>query len=101
MILTGRPVDAREALAWGLANRVVPDGASREEAESLALSISKFPQICMRGDRRGAYGQFGMSIEEALAYEFDQATRTVISGETFEGALRFAGGAGRHGSFDD
>jgi enoyl-CoA hydratase len=101
MILTGRPVDADEALAWGLANRVVPDGTSREAAEQLALEISKFPQVCMRGDRRSAHSQFGLSIERALAYEFEQGTRAVLSGETVEGALRFAGGAGRHGSFDD
>ncbi len=101
MILTGRPVEAEEALGWGLANRVVPDGTSREEAEKLALEISKFPQVCMRGDRRSAHQQFGMSIEDALAYEFEQGSKTVLSGEPFEGALRFGSGAGRHGSFED
>jgi enoyl-CoA hydratase len=100
MILTGRPVTADEALAWGLANRVVPDGTSREAAEQLALEISRFPQACMRGDRSSAHSQFGMSIREALVNEFEQGTRTVLSGETAEGALRFAGGAGRHGLFD-
>jgi enoyl-CoA hydratase len=101
MILTGRGVTADEALAWGLANRVVPDGTSRDDAEKLALEISKFPQVCMRGDRRSAHSQFGMSIEEALVFEFEQGSRTVLSGEPFEGALRFGGGAGRHGSFED
>lgn len=101
MILTGRPVAADEALAWGLVNRVVPVGTSRWAAEQLALEISKFPQACMRGDRGSAHAQFGMSMEEALAYEFEQGTRTVLSGETVEGAMRFAGGAGRHGSFED
>ncbi len=100
MILTGRPVGAEEALSWGLANRVVADGTSREAAEKLALEISKFPQTCMRGDRRSAHAQSGMSIQEALEYEFEQGARTVLSGETAEGALRFAGGAGRHGSFE-
>jgi len=100
MILTGRPVEAEEALSWGLANRVVPDGVSREEAERLALEISKFPQICMRGDRRSAHEQFGMSIGDALENEFRHGTLAVLSGETTEGALRFAGGAGRHGGFD-
>jgi enoyl-CoA hydratase len=100
MILTGRPVGAEEALSWGLANRVVSDGTSREAAEKLALEISKFPQTCMRGDRRSAYAQSGVPIQEALEYEFEQGTRTVLSGETAEGALRFAGGAGRHGSFE-
>jgi enoyl-CoA hydratase len=100
MVLTGRPVAAGEALAWGLANRVVPDGTSREEAEQLALDISRFPQTCMRGDRLSCHQQFALSIEEALENEFYHGARTVLSGETFEGALRFAGGAGRHGRFE-
>jgi enoyl-CoA hydratase len=100
MILTGRPVGADEALSWGLANRVVPDGTSRDEAEKLALEISKFPQVCMRGDRASAHEQFSLSIADALENEFNHGTRAVLSGETTEGALRFAGGAGRHGSFD-
>jgi enoyl-CoA hydratase len=99
MILTGRPVGAEEALAWGLANRVVANGTSREEAEKLALEISKFPQTCMRGDRLSAHEQFGLTIDEALENEFFYGTKTVLSGETVEGALRFAGGAGRHGEF--
>lgn len=100
MILTGRPVGADEALSWGLANRVVPDGTSREEAEKLALAISKFPQNCMRGDRLSAHEQCALSLEEALENEFYYGAKTVLSGETFEGALRFAGGAGRHGEFE-
>jgi len=91
---------ADEALAWGLANRVVPDGTSREEAERLGLEISKFPQTCMRGDRLSAHEQFALSLEEALENEFFYGAKTVLSGETFEGALRFAGGAGRHGEFE-
>src|SRR5262249_46617847 len=57
MILTGRPVDADEALRIGLADRVVPDGESRAAAEALAEQIAAFPQICMRADRRSAYEQ--------------------------------------------
>ncbi len=101
MLLTGRPVLAEEALAWGLANRVVADGTAREEAERLALEISAFPQRCANGDRQSAHEQFGLGLTEALANEFAHATRTVLSGETAQGALRFAGGAGRHGSFSD
>jgi len=97
MILTGRPVASDEALAWGLANRVVADGTSRDEAEKLALEISRFPQTCMRGDRLSAHEQFALSNDEAMENEFFYGAKTVLSGETFEGALRFAGGAGRHG----
>jgi enoyl-CoA hydratase len=101
MILTGRPVGAREALSWGLANRVVPEGKAREEAERLALEISSFPPVCMRGDRASAIGQFGRAVEAAMSEELQHGIRAVLSGETVQGALRFAGGAGRHGSFHD
>src|SRR5439155_12246382 len=51
MILRGRPVDAAEALAMGLANRVVPAGEARSAAEALAVDLAKVPQACMRSDR--------------------------------------------------
>ena len=101
MILTGRPVEAEEALRMGLANRVVEPGTCRKEAEALALRIAGFPQACMRGDRISAYRQFDLPLEEALLNEFRIGLSVVQSGETLEGATRFSGGAGRHGTFDD
>lgn len=98
LILTGRPVKADEALAIGLANRVVPSGASRAEAEKLAHEIARFPQTCLRGDRLSAHEQFALPLEEAFANEFRHGSRA-LDRETLEGARRFAGGAGRHGSF--
>jgi enoyl-CoA hydratase len=98
MILTGRPVGAAEALAWGLANRVVPPGQSRPAAELLAREIAHFPQRCTRSDRRSAYDQWSMTLEDALAHEFALGMGTIASGETAAGAARFASGAGRHGS---
>jgi len=100
MILTGRPVEADEALAFGLADRVVPDGSSREAAEALALEIARFPQICMRSDRHGAYEQAGASLDVALGNEYERGLQVIQSGETREGAARFRDGAGRHGSFE-
>ncbi len=96
MILTGRPVDAREALAWGLANRVVPRGTARAEAEKLAHEVARFPQTCLRGDRLSAHEQFSLPLEEAFANEFRHGSRALAS-ETLAGAKRFADGAGRHG----
>jgi enoyl-CoA hydratase len=100
MILTGRPVGAEEALRFGLADRVVPDGESRAAAEALAEQIAGFPERCMRMDRLSAYEQAGMPLEEAIWNEFDRGLKVIQSGETREGAARFAAGAGRHGSFD-
>jgi enoyl-CoA hydratase len=97
MILTGRPVDAEEALAMGLANRVVERGKSREEAEALASKLAEFPQRCMRSDREAV--SRGLDLEEALELEFKLGMRVIKSRETTEGARRFRGGAGRHGEF--
>jgi enoyl-CoA hydratase len=100
MLLTGRPVRADEALAWGLANRVVEKGRSREAAEALAREIACFPQTCMRKDRQSSYEQWGLPFERAMANEFVRGGESLASGEFAEGAARFAKGAGRHGSFD-
>lgn len=97
LILTGRAVDAAEALSFGLANRVVPDGQALAAALTLARELSQLPQTCMRNDRRSAYEQFGMSLDDALANEFALGEQSIASGETFAGAARFAGGVGRHG----
>jgi enoyl-CoA hydratase len=101
MILTGRPVHAMEAFAMGLANRVVPKGESRAEAEKLAEEIASFPQICLKGDRSSAYEQFGLDHAHAMANELRHGMATLASGESREGAARFASGKGRGGSFEN
>lgn len=98
MILTGRPVKADEALAMGLANRVVPNGQARAEAEKLAHEIAAFPQVCMRGDRMSAYEQYDLTLEEALKNEALIGMHA-LKEEARSGAQRFAGGEGRHGAF--
>ncbi|MER7713054.1 crotonase/enoyl-CoA hydratase family protein [Streptomyces werraensis] len=98
MILTGRPVPAAEAYAMGLANRVVPVGRARAEAEELAASLARFPQACLRSDRASVLEQEGLGEEEALAAELRHGA--AVLAESLEGAARFASGAGRHGAFD-
>jgi enoyl-CoA hydratase len=99
LILTGRPVQADEALAMGLVNRVVPKGKAREVAESLAAQIADFPQACMRTDRLSAYRQFDLEWPRAMYNEFDKGVK-MLAEEGAEGAARFAKGAGRHGSVE-
>lgn len=101
MILTGRPVGAREAQAMGLANRVTPKGACLEESIKLAEEMARFPQQCMRNDRMSAYEQWGSEFEAAMANESTLGLRTLNSGETVAGAKRFSDGKGRSGSFED
>jgi enoyl-CoA hydratase len=99
LIMTGRPVGAKEALSMGLANRVVKTGTARDEAEKLAGAISQFPQACMRSDREALYDGFDMDFKNAMELEFRLGLRVIASGETGEGALKFSGGVGRHGQF--
>ena len=99
LILTGRLVAAEEARAMGLVNRVVPDGSARAEAEKLAHRIAQFPQACMRSDRLSTYEQHGMTLEAALANELRHGVAS-LAAEGVGGAARFAGGAGRGGTFD-
>lgn len=98
LILTGRGVDADEALAIGLANRVTEPGEALAGARELAHKIAALPQGCLRTDRRSAYEQWDLSLDAALARETELGLATIRSGETQAGAARFAAGAGRHGA---
>ena len=95
LILTGRAVDAQEALAIGLANRVVEAGQSLAAAQELAAALARFPQTCLRQDRLSALEQQGMSERHALANELAHGLRSLA--ESGEGLERFRAGAGRHG----
>lgn len=96
MILTGRPVPAEEALAMGLANRVVPAGTALAAAQELAAGLAAFPQTCLRSDRASVYEQW--DSPRPLETEFAHGGKALL--EAQRGASRFAGGAGRHGSFE-
>jgi enoyl-CoA hydratase len=89
LILTGRPVGADEALRIGLADRVVPDGKSREAAEALAHEIAAHPQACLRSDRASAIDQWSLPEAIALRSELDHGLRSLAEG-AIEGARAFA-----------
>jgi enoyl-CoA hydratase len=98
LILTGRAVDAAEAWAIGLVNRVAPPGGALTRALALAEEIAAFPQGCLRGDRASALEQWGLTEEDALAAEYRHGLRA-LEAESLDGAARFVEGAGRHGTF--
>jgi len=99
MILTGRPVAAEEAFSFGLANRIVPAGEAREASEDLALSLTRFPQVCLKADRLSAHAQWSLPLNETLRAEGRGGERALNEEGTL-GAGRFAGGLGRSGDFD-
>ena len=69
MIITGRAVDAAEALRIGLANEVVPEGKSLERALVLAREIAALPQGAIRSDKEAMIRHLGRTFEERLRAE--------------------------------
>ena len=99
LVLTGRPVHAGEAERIGLANRVVPTGTSRQEAERWAAELAEFPQVCLREDRLSLLEQWGVNETGAIQNELRHGQVSLASKEVGEGVGRFREGAGRHGAF--
>src|ERR671931_2880848 len=96
LILTGRIVEAEEALAMGLVTEVVPDGRHLERALEIAEGLAAFPQDTMPADRRAAIEGLGKPLEEGLALEAKSGPPTRET--AWRGASRFAGGEGRGGA---
>jgi enoyl-CoA hydratase len=97
LILTGRKVDATEALQMGLCNRVVPTGQALRAAITLAEQLAGFPQRTLLTDRASAYAQWSLDMPQALHEEWLRGKACI--GDGLDGAARFAGGTGRHGMF--
>jgi len=99
MMLTGRPVNADEALSFGLANRVVEDGKALDSALAMARQIAAFPQHCLRADRASALTQWQLCEADALRQE-GAGGYPVVFEEALAGAEQFRSGKGRHGEFE-
>jgi enoyl-CoA hydratase len=101
LILTGRSVSGQEALTMGLVNRLSRPGETLATALALADDLARFPQRGLRSDRLSVYEQWSLSWVEALGNETRRGLSVLRSGESVEGARRFAAGHGRHGSVSD
>jgi enoyl-CoA hydratase len=99
IILTGRKVPAEECLSIGLCEYLTPTGGAREKAEELARQIARFPQVCVRADRRSVIKNHGLSVREGLVREWYNGREALIA-DGLAGAGRFKSGLGRHGDFD-
>ncbi len=97
LVLTGRPVQAAEALDMGLVNRVCRPGTALETSVALAHAIASLPQTCLRQDRLSVLEQWGRSEEDAMGVELAHGLES-LGADALEGASRFAAGAGRHGA---
>ncbi len=101
LVLTGRPVDAEEALAIGLANRTCGAGGALETAVALAREIGAFPRTTMLADRAGVRAAFDLDLDSALLAEHDRGVAAIRAGGMSDGVRRFGAGAGRGGQFSD
>jgi enoyl-CoA hydratase len=90
-------VQADEALEIGLVNRLVEPGTALTDALALARLLAELPQRALRADRRSLLRQWSLSLDEAMIEEFRGGMEVIASGESQEGARRFAEGSGRHG----
>jgi len=101
LILTGRMVEPKESLEWGLVNRVVSTGTAFGQAVNLAKEIVKFPQECLRADRESAlHATFSaQNIDEAMSFESENSAK-VLTTEAIIGAKKFTAGLGRSGKFN-
>lgn len=100
IIMTGRKVEAEECLRIGLCEKIVPDGQTRQAAEAMAQEIARFPQACVRADRRAVFLQYGLPELAALKAEWTNSTG-IFKAEGAAGAAHFSKGAGRHGDFQN
>ncbi len=100
IILTGRKVEADEAHRIGLCERLAPHGHARRVAEAMASEIARFPQACMRADRRAVSLAWGVDIRTGLAREWANS-KDIVALEGRAGAARFSSGKGRSGDFGD
>jgi enoyl-CoA hydratase len=96
LILSGRLVDAQEALAMGLLTEVVPAGEHLTRALEMAEGLAQFPQETMLADRRAVIEGLGLPIADGLALEARAGDR--VFADAVAGAARFAGGEGRGGA---
>ena len=96
--LTGRQILSEECYKIGLCEYIVDNNTSREKAEEIALDISRFPQECVRADRKSIINQTNLNIKKGLEFEWYNSCN-VFKKEGIEGANKFKKGYGRHGDF--
>ncbi|MEP3244855.1 MAG: crotonase/enoyl-CoA hydratase family protein [Sneathiella sp.] len=99
MLMTGRPVDAKEAYHFGLADRLVSEGQALASALELARQLANFPQTALLSDRKSAMTQWNYPELEAINREIE-GSQPAFEDAFQSGAGTFVSGTGRHGSFD-
>ncbi|NGN63001.1 enoyl-CoA hydratase/isomerase family protein [Streptomyces sp. A7024] len=90
MLLTGDPIDAAQALAWGLVSRVVPDAELLPEAVALAGRIAARAPIAAQTAKANLRAAHSMPLQQAIQYERDLQTVCFATEDAAEGRAAFA-----------
>jgi len=89
LYFTADLLDAQQALALGLLNRVVPDARLEEETMALASRLARGPRVALRYMKRNMNAAESASLEEMLDLEAWHHTRTGMTEDHREAARAF------------
>lgn len=89
LVLTGRRVDAQEALALGLVTRVVPDAKIDDEVEALAGQLAGLSPAALRLGKEAIYAMSEMEYGAALRYLREMIVLTAMTEDAQEGIRAF------------
>jgi enoyl-CoA hydratase len=92
LIETGVVIDAERAFHMGLVQEVVPEGQALPRALELAGAISKYPQLCLKNDRRATYDGLSLPLSQGIRLEAKIHQSTLEGPELVEGLRRYTAG---------
>lgn len=89
MLLTGDPIDANRALAWGLVTEVLPADELMPRARELAHVIASRPPIAAQTAKANLRATYTMPFDDAMRYERDLQTICFATDDAAEGRAAF------------
>jgi enoyl-CoA hydratase/carnithine racemase len=90
MTMTGDPIDAQQALTWGLVSEVVEPQALLSRALNLAATIASRPPIAAETAKANLAAAYNLPLAGAMAYERELQAITFATEDANEGRAAFA-----------
>lgn len=88
-MLLGRPVDAEQALAWGLVNRIVPRGEALSTAREIAAGLANGPAQAIYACKRALQNAVDLPEDEAIARSLNLSEALSQTADFSEGVRAF------------
>lgn len=89
MMLLGEPIDAATAQAWGLINRIAPQGTALQSALAIAATLAQRPPLAMALCKQAIALSFDTTEDAAIAQALPLSERVFTSAESKEGVRAF------------